>query len=77
MNPRSSHRHAQQAAVFVALLMFALVLLTIQLWLFVGALEARLRGNDHMALPAAVISLLIFGFNVWMFLGLRRIERQG
>ncbi len=76
MNPLKSRRHAQQAIIFVALLLFCLVLLTIQLWLFVGALEAHLRGNNGMAIPGAIVSVGVFALNVWMFLGIRRIEHQ-
>ena len=56
--------------------MFSLVLLTIQLWLFVGALEGLLDGRTFMPLPAAVVSLIVFAIQIWMFLGMKRLERQ-
>jgi predicted Co/Zn/Cd cation transporter (cation efflux family) len=51
--------------------------LTIQLWLFVGALEGILDGRRFMPLPAFIVSAVIFGINIWMFLGMRRLEKQG
>ncbi|MDR3690776.1 MAG: hypothetical protein P4L46_15470 [Fimbriimonas sp.] len=76
MTPTPTRRHGQQAIIFVALLLFCLVLVTIQLWLFVGSLEAHLRGNRAMSIPAAIISATVFGLNAWMYFGVRRIERQ-
>jgi predicted Co/Zn/Cd cation transporter (cation efflux family) len=76
MRTKKQARHSQQAIVFVALLLFNIVLLTVQLWLFVGALEGLLRGGTMMPLPAFLISLVIFTVNAWMYIGIRRIERQ-
>jgi predicted Co/Zn/Cd cation transporter (cation efflux family) len=76
LRTRKQARHAQQAIVFVALLLFNIVLLTVQLWLFVGALEGLLRGGTMMPVPAFAISLVIFAVNGWMYLGIRRMERQ-
>jgi predicted Co/Zn/Cd cation transporter (cation efflux family) len=70
-------RHAQQGVIFAALLLFSVVLLAIQLWLFVGALEGLLDGRTFMPIPAAGVSLVVFCIQIWMFLGLRRLERQG
>jgi predicted Co/Zn/Cd cation transporter (cation efflux family) len=76
LRTRKQARHAQQAVVFVALVLFNLVLLTVQLWLFVGALEGLLRGGTVMPIPAFIVSLVIFAANAWMYLGMRRMERQ-
>ncbi|HJP84337.1 MAG TPA: DUF6755 family protein [Fimbriimonadaceae bacterium] len=68
-------RHRQQAVVFVSLLLFNLVLVLIQLWLFVTVLENFLGGHIAMAIPAAVTSLVILGLNMWMLRGIEKIER--
>ncbi len=76
MRTKQQARHAQHGVVFSALLLFSLVLLAIQLWLFVGALEGLLDGRTFMPVPAAAVSLIVFGVQIWMFLGMRRLERQ-
>lgn len=67
-------RHQQRSAVFVTLLLFALVLVLVQLWLFVSALEDLLMGRFAMAIPAAVVSLACLGVNWWMLRGIYRME---
>ena len=67
-------RHRQQAVVFVSLLLFNLVLVLIQLWLFVTVLENLLGGHIAMAVPAAFTSFVILALNIWMLRGIGRIE---
>ena len=67
-------RHRQQAVVFVSLLLFNLVLVLIQLWLFVTVLENLLGGYIAMAVPAAFTSFVILALNIWMLRGIERIE---
>jgi hypothetical protein len=67
-------RHRQQAVVFVSLLLFNLVLVLIQLWLFVTVLENLLGGHIAMAVPAAFTSFVILALNIWMLRGIERIE---
>jgi len=46
------------------------------LWLFVGVLESLLDGKTTMAIPAAILSLVILGVNVWMLDGVVRLTRD-
>jgi hypothetical protein len=69
-------RRQQRSAVFTALLMFAFVLIILQLWLFVSALEQILAGRSEMAAPAAAISFICLGVNIWMLVGIGRMERS-
>lgn len=62
----------QRAIVFVALLMFNLVLVLLQLWLFVSVLEGLIHGRAGMAIPAAIASVGLFAVNLWMLRGLYR-----
>lgn len=62
----------QRAAVYVALLLFNLVLVLLQLWLFVSVLEGLIHGRLGMAIPAAIASLGLFGVNLWMLRGIFR-----
>ncbi|HRF61162.1 MAG TPA: hypothetical protein PLH94_14760 [Fimbriimonadaceae bacterium] len=56
----------------MALLLFNLVLILLQLWLFVSVLEGMLHGKTAMALPAALASVGLCLVNVWMLRGLSR-----
>lgn len=71
MKPDAS-RDRQRSSLFVALLLFNLVLILLQLWLFVSVLEGMLHGKTAMALPAALASVGLCLVNVWMLRGLSR-----
>jgi hypothetical protein len=72
----AQQRKSQKSVVFTGLLLFGLVLLIIQLWLFVSALEGILAGKTSMVVPGAVASLAILAVNVWMLVGLQRMVRS-
>lgn len=75
MKPVRELRERQKATVFSALLLFATVLIVLQLWLFVAVLENMLAGHVAMAVPAAVASAVILFINVWMLWGVYRLDR--
>ena len=66
----------QRFAVFNGLLLFNLVLIILQLWLFVSTLENLINGRVQMALPAAVASVICLAINVWMLIGLQRLDHD-
>jgi hypothetical protein len=68
------NRRRQRSPIFVALLCFELVLLLLQLWLFVSALEGILAGEPGMADPAAIVSLVCLGINTWMLIGVEKTD---
>ncbi|MCE9559445.1 MAG: hypothetical protein K8R88_10880 [Armatimonadetes bacterium] len=70
------HRRQQKSVVFVALMLFELLLFFIQIWLFVMVLENTLGGKTAMAIPAALASLGILGINIWMLRGVEHLKRQ-
>ena len=76
MKPYRDLRQRQKSTVFVALLLFSLVLVTLQLWLFVATLENILAGHIGMAIPASVASAVILAANVWMLAGIYRMDRS-
>jgi hypothetical protein len=76
MNGPDSYRHRQKSPVFAALLLFNLVLVLIQLWLFVSVLENMLAGDLKMAIPAAIASVVILGVNIWMLKGIVYMEKS-
>jgi len=75
MHSPDFHRRRQKAVVFVAFLLFALILILIQLWLFVMVLENYLAGRTHMVVPATIGSVVLLGINVWMLGGVQRLLR--
>ena len=74
MRTPASLRRQQKSSVFVTLLMFNLVLVLIQLWLFVSVLENMLAGDLKMAIPAAIASVVILIVNIWMLRGIGKME---
>jgi hypothetical protein len=69
-------RHRQQATLFTVLLLFNLMLIILQIWLFTATLENMLAGKPAMAIPAAAASLACAAINVWMLVGLYRVDRE-
>ena len=69
-------RHRQQATVFAILVMFNLVLIILQIWLFVATLENTIAGKPAMAIPAAITSVVIAAINVWMLIGLYKMDKK-
>jgi hypothetical protein len=69
-------RKRQRSAVFMSLLLFELILVILQLWLFVSALEGLLAHERTMAVPAAIVSLLCLAANTWMLIGVNRADHQ-
>ena len=74
MKSSEERRDEQRSTVYVGMLLFSLVLLLIQMWLFVATLNNFLDGRYDVAVPAAAVSLLCLGVNVWMLVGLSRME---
>lgn len=76
-NDRSSQlRRRQKSAIYSGMQVFQSVLLLLQLYLFVSVLESILAGKVSTSLPAAIFSLILLVVNIWMFVGLRRVELQ-
>lgn len=70
-------RRRQKSVVYMGLQVFQGVLIMLQLYLFVSALESMLGGHDAQAVPAAAFSILILLANIWIFVGINRLEAQG
>ena len=69
-------RRGQKSVVYTGLQVFQAVLLLLQLYLFVSALELMLGGKLSTAVPSAAFSCLILAANVWILFGVNRLERQ-
>lgn len=66
----------QRSTVFVALLLFGMVLVVLQLWLFVSVLENAIHGEMPSSKVAAAISVGLFLVNVWMVRALSHLGRS-
>ena len=51
------------------------VLLIVQMWLLTATLEAFLAGHREPALPAAILSALLFGACFSLYLFIERVDR--
>ncbi|MCB0825380.1 MAG: hypothetical protein KDC26_04265 [Armatimonadetes bacterium] len=69
-------RRRQKSGVLTGLQVFQAVLLLLQLYLFVSVLETMLAGHAHTAIPAAGFSILLLVANVWMLIGIQKLEKQ-
>ncbi len=69
-------RRRQKAVVFAGLLLFQLLMIFLQIWLFVMVLENLLAGRTEMVIPAAAASLVILGVNIWMLRGVLLLDRS-
>ena len=76
MKPPIFFRHRQRSIVFVTLLLFSLLILLVQLWLFVSALEGSLSGRARMVWPGAILSLVCLAANMWMLIGIYRVDHE-
>lgn len=76
MNTPEFYRRRQKAVVIVGLMLFQLLLFFLQIWLFVMLLENMLGGHSHMAIPAAVASLVVMAVNIWMLRGINLLSNS-
>lgn len=74
MKSSDERRDEQRSTVYVGMLLFSLVLLLLQMWLFVATLNNFLDGRYAVAIPAVAVSFLCLGVNIWMLVGLSRME---
>ena len=53
------------------------ILLIVQMWWLTASLEAYLSGHHDSALPAAIVSGILFVLCLLLFLFIRRVDREG
>jgi predicted Co/Zn/Cd cation transporter (cation efflux family) len=52
------------------------ILLIVQMWWLTASLEAYLSGHHDSALPAAIVSGVLFALCLLLFLFIRRVDRE-
>lgn len=74
MKPKSRFARAQRMTIVNAMLLFVVLIVVLQLWLFTATVNATLGGDTTVAIPAALVSLACLGLNVGLLRYLARIE---
>lgn len=74
MNQRPRFVRSQRVTIVTGILVFAVLIVVLQLWLFTATMNAYLGGDTAVALPAALASLACLGLNVGLLRYLLRLE---
>lgn len=64
----------QRSTIVSAVLCIVITIVVLQLWLLSATMEAFLRGDGDVLLPAAAASLVCLALNVGLLLHLRRLD---
>ncbi|HEX7087620.1 MAG TPA: DUF6755 family protein [Vicinamibacterales bacterium] len=65
----------QRLTIVYGMLVFALILVIMQLWLLTATMNAYLGGDESVIWPAAFASLFCLALNVGLLVYLGRLER--
>ncbi len=71
---KPSRSLARRLTIVNAMLLFVVLILTLQLWLLTASANAYLAGDTSVTLPAALVSLACLGLNLGLLHYLYRFE---
>ena len=71
----SHFARSQRTTIVLAIALLCVMLVVMQLWLLTATMEAYLGGDRGIVVPAALASLVCFGFNLGLFRYLRALDR--
>ena len=74
MRERSRFARSQRMTIVNGILVFVIVIVMLQLWLFTATMNAYLGGDTRVVLPAALASLLCLGLNAGLLWYLSRLQ---
>lgn len=74
MTDRNRFARSQRMTVVNGALVFATVVVVLQLWLLTATVNAFLGGDASPALPAALASLACLGVNLWLLKYIHRLD---
>ena len=74
MSRRSRFVRGQRMTIVDGMLVFVVLIVTLQLWLLVATMNAFLGGDVGIVIPAALASLACLGLNVGLLVYLYRLE---
>jgi hypothetical protein len=67
---------SQGTTLFTAILVLVACTVVLQLWLLTVSMEALLRHNSHILIPAALGSTVLLAINAGLLLYVFRFDRQ-
>lgn len=73
---RRTFTRDQRSTIVYGMLVFVLIIVILQLWLFTATMNAFLGGDATAIWPAALTSLACLALNVGLLRYLYRIERE-
>lgn len=62
----------QRMTIVTAILCVVITITVLQLWLLTATMDAFLRGDETVLMPAAIASVVCLGLNIGLLLNLRR-----
>jgi hypothetical protein len=65
---------SQRMTIVNGTLVFAIILVVLQLWLLTATVNAVLGGDTATSLPAALASLVCLGANLWLLRYVYRLD---
>jgi hypothetical protein len=65
---------SQRMTIVNGTLVFAVILVVLQLWLLTATVNAVLGGDTTTSLPAALASLVCLGANLWLLRYVYRLD---
>jgi hypothetical protein len=72
---RVMSRHQKMTIVF-GILSIVVIVVVLQLWLLTATMNAFLAGQERVVIPAALASIVCFGFNAGLLSYIYRMERR-
>jgi len=74
MSEHNRFARSQRMTIINGALVFAIIIVVLQLWLLTPTMNAYLGGDVAIALPATIASLVCLGLNIWLLRYLYRLE---
>lgn len=72
---RSRFARSQKMTIVLGILCVVAIIVVLQLWLFTATMEAFLGGNNAVALPACLASIVCLLLNLGLFHYLGNLDR--
>lgn len=74
MTDRNRFARSQRMTIVNGALVFAILIVVLQLWLLTATMSAFLGGDLTVAVPAALVSLACLGVNLWLLRYMYRLD---
>lgn len=68
--------HSQRMTIASGILVVVAIIVVLQLWLFTATMEAFLGGNNDVAIPTLIASIVCLLLNVGLFHYFRNLDRR-